>query len=395
MNPPNNPRPKHTDHRSADLSSDETARYSRHLMLPEVGLDGQKRLKASRVLVIGAGGLGSPVALYLAAAGVGTIGLADFDRVEAHNLQRQILHRDQDIGRPKIESGARTLSGINPNVRIRLHPDGVTAANVIDLFSSYDLVVDGSDNFPTRYLNTDAAHLTGRPLVYGSLFRFEGRVSLFDTRAGGPCYRCLFPAPPEPGTVPNCAEAGILGALCGVIGSLQAMEAIKSIVGIEPSLRGTLLVVDALEMQFQRLRIRSDPDCPLCSDTPIITEITPDRYEPTCSEGSRESLPPEMDPIDVHHRLETNPEDIVIDVREPFELAICRIENAMHVPMRQIPGAIDTLPQDRQIYVLCHHGHRSLRVMQFLNDQGFAKVTNIRGGIDAWARTVDASLKRY
>lgn len=391
MNPPNSPRPEHT----GDLSSDEAARYSRHLMLPEVGLDGQKRLKASRVLVIGAGGLGSPVALYLAAAGVGTIGLADFDRVEAHNLQRQILHQDKDIGRPKIESGARTLSGINPNVRIRLHPDGVTAANAIDLFSSYDLIVDGSDNFPTRYLNTDAAHLTGRPLVYGSLFRFEGQVSLFDTHAGGPCYRCLFPEPPEPGTVQNCAEAGIFGALCGVVGSLQAMEAIKSIVGIKQSLRGTLLVVDALDMQFQRLRIRPDPDCPLCSDAPIITEISPDRYEPTGSEGPREHLPPEMDPIDVHQRLETNPEDILVDVREAFELSICRIENAVHVPMRQVPGAIDTLPQDRQIYVLCHHGHRSLRVMQFLNDQGFTKVTNIRGGIDAWARTVDASLKRY
>jgi molybdopterin/thiamine biosynthesis adenylyltransferase/rhodanese-related sulfurtransferase len=395
MNPPDDPQTNQTYHQSVELSSDETARYSRHLMLPEVGLDGQKRLKASRVLVIGAGGLGSPAALYLAAAGVGTIGLADFDRVEAHNLQRQILHREEDIGRPKIESGARTLSGINPNIRIRLHPDGVTAANVIDLFSEYDLVVDGSDNFPTRYLTTDAAHLTGRPLVYGSLFRFEGQVSLFDTRAGGPCYRCLFPEPPEPGRVPNCAEAGIFGALCGVVGSLQAMEAIKSIVGIEQSLRGTLLVIDALEMQFQRLRIRPDPGCPLCSGRPTITGINPDRYEATGREETEEHLPAEMDPADVHQNLETDPEGIVVDVREPFEFAICRLENAMHIPMRQIPEAVDTLPRDRQIFVMCHHGHRSLRVMQFLNDQGFDKVTNIRGGIDAWARTVDSGMKRY
>lgn len=395
MNPPDDPQPKQTNNRSVELSSDEKARYSRHLMLPEVGLGGQKRLKASKVLVIGAGGLGSPAALYLAAAGVGTIGLADFDRVEAHNLQRQILHREEDIGRPKTESGARTLSGINPNIRIRLHPDGVTAANAIDLFSEYDLVVDGTDNFPTRYLNTDAAYLTGRPLIYGSLFRYEGQVSLFDTRAGGPCYRCLFPEPPEPGTVANCAETGIFGALCGMVGSLQAMEAIKSIVGIKPSLRGTLLVIDALEMQFQRLRIRPDPNCPLCSDAPTITAINPDRYEEICSEETEETLPAEMDPTDVHQSLETNPEGLVVDVREPFEFAICRLENAVHIPMRQIPEAIDKLPRDRQIFVMCHHGHRSLRVMQFLNDQGFSKVTNIRGGIDAWARTVDSGMKRY
>jgi adenylyltransferase/sulfurtransferase len=377
------------------LSSDEAARYSRHLMLPEIGLEGQERLKASRVLVIGAGGLGSPASLYLAAAGVGTIGLADFDRVEAHNLQRQILHRDEDVGLPKTDSGARTLSGINPNIRIRLHSDGVTASNVIDLFSSYDLIVDGSDNFPTRYLNTDAAHLTGRPLVYGSLYRFEGQVSLFDTRAGGPCYRCLFSEPPEPGTVPNCAESGILGALCGVVGSLQAMEAIKAIVGIGQSLMGTLLVIDALEMRIRRLRIKPDRECTLCSNPPTITEIRPDRYDPPGCEEPGKSLPAEMDPIDVRQLLETNPGAIIVDVREPFEFAICRVEDAIHLPMRQVPGAIDTLPRDQPIFVICHHGHRSRRVMQFLNDQGFAKVTNIRGGIDAWARTVDSSMKRY
>jgi adenylyltransferase/sulfurtransferase len=395
MNPPDNPRPKQTDHRSVELSSEETARYSRHLILPEVGLDGQRRLKASRVLVIGAGGLGSPAALYLAAAGVGTIGLADFDRVEAHNLQRQILHREEDIGRPKTESGARTLSGINPEIRVRLHPDGITATNVIDLFSKYDLLVDGTDNFPTRYLNTDAAHLTGRPLVHGSLFRYEGQVSLFDTRAGGPCYRCLFPEPPEPGAVCNCAEAGVFGALCGMVGCLQAMEAIKSIVGIEQSLRGILLVIDALEMQFKRLHIRHDPDCPLCSRKPTITGINPDRYEAKCSEETEEPLPAEMDPTDVHQHLVTDPTSIVVDVREPFESAICKLEKAVHIPMRQIPQAIDTLPRDGRIFVMCHHGHRSLRVMQFLKDQGFVKVTNIRGGIDAWARTVDPVMKRY
>jgi molybdopterin/thiamine biosynthesis adenylyltransferase/rhodanese-related sulfurtransferase len=395
MNHPDDPKSNRHEPKSAGLSSDEAARYSRHLVLSEVGLEGQVRLKASRVLVIGAGGLGCPAALYLAAAGVGTIGLADFDRVEVHNLQRQILHRDKDVGRPKIESGAQTLSDINPNTRIQLHPDGVTTANAVDLFSAYNLIVDGTDNFSARYLNTDAAHLTGRPLVYGSLFRFEGQVSVFDTRAGGPCYRCLFPEPPEPGSVPNCAEAGVFGALCGVVGSLQAMETIKLVVGMGKSLSGTLLVIDALDMQIRPLRIRPNPSCPLCSESPSITDIQPKRYEIGCAPGPEEAFSSEMGPSEVSQRLKSDPTAMILDVREPFELAICKIEGATHIPMGQVPASIDTIPRDRLLFVLCHHGHRSLRIMNYLNSQGFTKTANVRGGIDAWARTVDSTLTRY
>jgi sulfur-carrier protein adenylyltransferase/sulfurtransferase len=393
------------------LSPEETARYSRHILLPEIGEEGQQRLKAARVLVVGAGGLGSPGALYLAAAGVGTIGLADFDRVELHNLQRQVLHGTSDVGRPKTTSGAEQLHDINPHVTVIEHREGVHAENAVDLFASYDLIVDGSDNFPTRYLNTDAAFFARRPLVYGSIFKFEGQVTLFDPHGGGPCYRCLFPEPPPPGSVPNCGEAGVLGALCGVIGSLQAMEAVKYITGIPTGLRGRLLVVDALTMEFRSLKLRKDPECPLCSARPAIHAIEPDLYAGGCgapavthgdepatsfaADGNRDddAFPLE---VDVHAAADRARQGaLIVDVREPFELNICRLAGARHVPMREIPQHVEELANDRGVLVLCHTGVRSLRVTEWLREQGLDKVSNIRGGIDAWAREIDPQMMRY
>jgi len=391
------------------LSPEETARYSRHIMLAEIGEEGQRRLKAARVLVIGAGGLGSPVALYLAAAGVGTLGIADFDNVEMHNLQRQILHGQSDIHRPKIESAAATLREINPHTQVVLHPEGVTPANAVDLFSQYDLIVDGCDNFPTRYLNTDAAALARRPLVYGSIFKFEGQATVFAPHEGGPCYRCLFPEPPPPGSVPNCGEAGVLGALCGVVGSIQAMEAVKSLVGISTGLRGRLLVFDALHTEFRTLNLRKDPECPLCGTHPRITAIDPARYAEGCapvpaaassaeapppSSGADEELPLEIDVREAAQLLQSGRVHL-LDVREPYELNICKVPGAIHVPMREIPGALAELPNDRPLLVLCHHGGRSMQVTQFLRANGRPRVSNISGGIDAWARLVDPAMPRY
>lgn len=372
-------------------------------MLSEIGEEGQARLKAAKVLVIGAGGLGSPVALYLAAAGIGTLGLADFDKVELHNLQRQILHGTSDIDRPKTQSGADRLAEINPHTIVIQHTDGVTAANAVELFRQYDLIVDGSDNFPTRYLNTDASFFAKTPLVYGSIFKFEGQVTVFDPHAGGPCYRCLFPEPPPPGAVPNCGEAGVLGALCGVVGSVQAMETIKRIAGVKTGLGGRLLVFDALATEFRSLNLRKDPDCPLCSANATILDIDPERYAEGCApasadessaETSREELPLEVDCV-AASRMHRSGEGVVLDVREPYELNVCRISDAIHVPMRQIPSALGSLPNDRPLLVVCHHGIRSMQVTQFLRANGHENVTNVRGGIDAWAREVDTSMQRY
>lgn len=376
------------------LSPAESARYSRHLMLPEIGPEGQRRLKASRVLVIGAGGLGSPAAIYLAAAGVGKIGLADHDRVETHNLQRQILHGDGDIGRSKVDSARETLAAINPHIALQFHADGITPSNAMDLVSQYDLVVDGSDNFPTRYLVTDACHLARRPLVHGSVYRFEGQVSVFDPHSGGPCYRCLFPQPPQGDARPNCAEAGVLGALCGLIGSLQAVETVKTLLGIGRSAAGTLLVIDALNFEFRSLRIDPDPQCPLCSTSPTITSI---QTESTEDVSTDKQLPneDEMDPIAVSRYLASDPDAVVVDVREPAELAVCRLDGSTDIPMRQIPESLDSLPRDHPLFILCHHGNRSRMVVRYLRQQGFEPVINIRGGINTWAQTVDPSLARY
>jgi adenylyltransferase/sulfurtransferase len=398
-----------TDAPTDALSSSELARYSRHILLPGVGVEGQRKLAAARVLVVGAGGLGSPAALYLAAAGVGTIGIADFDRVELHNLQRQILHDTAAIGRPKVESAAARLRALNPHIRLATHAEGVTAANALAFFRGYDVIVDGTDNFPTRYLNNDAAVLAGRPLVYGSIFQFEGQVSVFDPAHGAPCYRCLFPSPPPPGSVPNCGEAGVLGALCGTIGSLQALEAIKLILGVGEPLRGRLVVFDALAHSFRTLNLRRDPACPLCGPSPRIRELRAEEYSFGCAPPSaspapapsasndgpgEEAIPAEIDVASARTQLACGAATL-LDVREPHEHAICQIPGSMLLPMRQVPAALAQLPRDRNLLVLCHHGARSLRVTQFLRANGFARAINIGGGIDAWAAELDESLQRY
>jgi len=387
-----------------ELSPAELSRYSRHILLDEIGVDGQRRLAGARVLVVGAGGLGSPAALYLAAAGVGTLGLADLDRVEEHNLQRQILHDTAAVGDWKVESAARRLAALNPHVRVVRHAEGVTPANALALCSAYDLVVDGSDNFPTRFLLNDAAFLTRRPLVHGSIFKFEGQVAVFDPARGGPCYRCLFPEAPPPGSVPACGEAGVLGALCGVIGSLQALEAVKTLLGIGESLRARLLVVDALTLAVRTLRLQPDPACPLCGAHPAIRGIDAAGYAPGCAapapgragRGESAGLPEEVSVEEARRLLDVpGGRALVLDVREAFEEKICRIEGSTHVPVRELPARLADLPRDRRILVLCHHGGRSRQAVRYLRAQGFPEVSNIEGGIDAWAARIDSAMRRY
>ncbi len=389
---------------SPSLSPAELARYSRHILLPEIGVAGQQKLAAARVLVIGAGGLGSPAALYLAAAGVGTLGIADFDRVEAHNLQRQLLHDDQAIGQPKVSSAARRLRATNPFGKIVEHPEGVTVSNALTLFSSYDIIVDGTDTFATRYLNNDAAVLTRRPLVHGSVYKFEGQLTVFDSAAGAPCYRCLFPVPPAPGTVPNCGEAGVLGALCGVIGSLQALETIKLITGIGDPLRGRLLTYDALGQNFRTLKISRAPDCPVCGAQPKITALDPSHYDFSCAPvlpKNTAAMPDQSVPLEItveetQRLLASAPADtLLIDVREAYEVEICRIAGAGLIPLRQIPEHLATLPHDKHLLIHCHHGGRSLRATEFLRAKGFPRVSNVAGGIDAWAERLDPAMRRY
>lgn len=396
---------------ATNLSADQLARYSRHLVLREVGLSGQEKLADARVLVIGLGGLGSPVGLYLAAAGVGTLGLAEMDRVEAHNLQRQVLHDTDHIGKPKMESGRQRLCALNPDLRIEPHPGGITTDNAVDLIGQYDLVIDGSDNFPTRYLVNDAAFLAGKPLIYGSIFQFEGQVSLFHPASGAPCYRCLFPRMPEPGAVPNCDEAGVFGALCGVIGSYQSMEAIKWIVGIGESLAGRLLVFDALSARIRTLNLKRDPRCPLCGENPEIRSIEDGNYAFSCEVPSTESAVSTLPDPSVSaetHPLELTVEDaaarrnlpepdrpLFLDVREPYEVGICTIEGSRNLPLGQIRQRYAELPRDRPILAYCHHGMRSLRATEFLRSQGYDAVSNIAGGIDAWAERIDPQMRRY
>jgi adenylyltransferase/sulfurtransferase len=386
------------------LSPAELARYSRHILLDQIGVSGQQKLAAARVLIIGAGGLGSPAALYLAAAGIGTIGIADFDRVEEHNLQRQLLHDGASVGELKVDSALRRLNATNPFINVVRHGEGVTAANAIALFADYDIIVDGTDNFGSRYLNNDAAFFAKRPLVYGSVFKFDGQVAVFDPAGGGPCYRCLFPEPPAAGSVPGCGEAGVLGALCGVIGSLQALEVVKYVTGIGETLRGQLLTYNALGQEFQRLRLPRDPGCPLCGAQPSIRELAAERYEAAvCAPNSTSApnMPEEEFPLDVSvaeaKRLrDASPEStVIIDVREPYELEICRLAETEDIPMRQIPEQLDALPRDKHLLILCHSGGRSRRVTEFLRARGLARVSNIAGGIDAWAEEIDPTLRRY
>ena len=383
-----------------NLSPAELSRYSRHILLGEIGLEGQQRLRAAKVLVIGAGGLGSPAALYLAAAGVGTLGIVDFDKVEEHNLQRQLLHTNQSIGVQKTKSAQQRLHEVNPLITVRTHETAVTAENALALFAQYDVIVDGSDNFGTRYLNNDAAFFARKPLVYGSVFKFEGQVAVFAPSRGGPCYRCLFPEPPAAGSVPNCGEAGVLGALCGVIGSLQALEAMKLIAGFGEPLIGRMLTYDGLTQSFRTLVLPRDESCPLCGNTPQITELIAKNYDFTCmappAADTTGDYPIEIPVEEASALLAKTPGGtVLIDVREPHEVQICRLSAGQHIPMRQIPENLPTLPRDKHLLILCHHGGRSRRVTEYLRQQGFDAVTNIAGGIDAWAERIEPGMRRY
>ena len=383
---------------NASLSPEELSRYSRHIRLPQVGVAGQSKLSQARVLVIGMGGLGSPVSLYLAAGGVGTLGLADFDKVEEHNLQRQVLHTQAAVGHSKLDSAAERLRALNRGCQLELHRGGITLDNAVGLISQYDLVVDGSDNFPTRYLVNDACFFAKRPLVYGSIFQFEGQVSLFEPHAGGPCYRCLFPQIPEPGTVPNCEQAGVFGALCGIVGSHQAMEALKYLLGIGESLRGRLLVIDALNTRLRTLNLKKDPQCPLCGSSPAITDLQAGNYEFSCETDDQPQTEEDLMEIDIaatKSRLESADTPVLLDVREGFEREICQIDGSSHIPLGQLPQQYGALPEDREIIVYCHHGARSLRAAKFLRDRGYEKAVSMAGGIDQWAREIDTAMTRY
>lgn len=376
------------------LGAQEIRRYSRHLILPEVGTEGQKRLKAAKVLMIGTGGLGSPLGLYLAAAGVGTLGIVDFDVVDESNLQRQVLFGISDVGKPKIEAAAARLRDINPHIQIVPYETRLESSNALDLFRDYDLVVDGTDNFPTRYLVNDACVLLGKPNVYGSIFRFEGQVSVF-WGAKGPCYRCLFPEPPPPGLVPSCAEGGVLGVLPGIIGALQANEVIKLIVGAGDPLIGRLVLFDALKLRFRELKLRKDPNCPICSEHPTQTGLID--YEQFC--GIEPEAPQEDDfEIEVTDlaRWRNEGRDIVLlDVRTPQEYQIARIEGAILIPLQELPDRLNELDTASMIVAQCHGGVRSAQAVHFLRQHGFAKTRNLAGGIDAWSREVDPGVPRY
>jgi adenylyltransferase/sulfurtransferase len=387
-------------HETPDLNSEELVRYSRHLILPDVGVDGQRRLKSSRVLLIGAGGLGSPTALYLAAAGVGTLGIVDFDRVDASNLQRQIIHGTSDIGRPKIESARDRLREINPHVHVEGFNQPFTSENALEIARDFDVIVDGTDNFHTRYLTNDTAVLLGKPNVYGSIFRFEGQASVFAT-PDGPCYRCLFREPPPPGLVPSCAEGGVLGILPGLIGTIQATETIKLLLGIGSSLAGRLLLVDTLEMRFRTVTVRRDPACPACG-TREITELID--YEQFCgsplphkAETVAESVNgvEQVTPGDLKARLERGDDMQLIDVREPFEWNIAHLEGARLLPMAEVPDRLNTIDRDRQVVLYCKTGRRSQRAAEFLLDSGFARVAHLAGGIYRWADEVDPTVPKY
>jgi adenylyltransferase/sulfurtransferase len=380
-----------------ELSNAEIRRYSRHLIMPEVTLEGQRRLKGASVLLVGAGGLGSPLALYVAAAGVGRIGIVDFDVVDESNLQRQVLHGQRSVGRPKLESARERLEDLNPHVVIETHETRLTSENALDLVADYDIVADGTDNFPTRYLVNDASVLTGRPNVYASIFRFEGQASVF-AAPGGPCYRCLYPEPPPPGLVPSCAEGGVLGILPGLLGTIQATEVIKLILGAGEPLIGRLLLVDALGMSFRTLQLRRDPDCPVCGDDPTITELID--YEEFCGIGPAVEAAPEtgVDEIAVNEvaaALDRGEDVTILDVREPHEWQICHIEGAELLPLSELPARVHELDSSRTYYVHCKTGVRSARAIEFLQEAGFTRLRNVRGGIKAWADEVDPSMPTY
>ncbi len=380
---------------AATLSNEEILRYSRHLIMPEVGMVGQQKLKAARVLCIGAGGLGSPLALYLAAAGVGTLGIVDFDVVDFTNLQRQIIHTTADVGRKKLDSAADKLKAINPFVQVKTFETRLSSENALDLFREFDIIADGTDNFPTRYLVNDACVLMGKPNVYGSIFRFEGQASVFATEQG-PCYRCLYPEPPPPGLVPSCAEGGVLGILPGLVGVMQATEVIKLILGQGEPLIGRLLLIDALAMKFRELKLRKNPDCPACGKHPTVSKLID--YNEFCGirgeEKPVEAGIPEMQVEELKRRLDAGDDLFVLDVREPHEYQICHIGGYL-IPLGDLPKRVNELDSSREIVAHCRSGVRSAKAVGFLQQAGFRKVHNLAGGILAWADRVDPKVPKY
>ena len=382
------------------LTHEEVARYSRHLIMPEVGMEGQLKLKAARALCIGVGGLGSPVLLYLAAAGVGTLGLVDFDEVDYSNLHRQIIHGTPDVGRSKLDSAKARINALNPEVEVVTHEMALSSENALGLFADYDLVVDGTDNFPTRYLVNDACVIGGKPNVYGSIFRFEGQASVFATK-DGPCYRCMFPEPPPPGLVPSCAEGGVLGILPGVVGMLQATEAIKLILGVGESLVGRFLLFDALKMRFRELKVRKDPDCPVCGEHPTVTQLID--YEQFCgiaptATAAATSSPEDADEATVEElktRLDRHESFLLLDVREPQEFEICRIPGSVLIPLGDLPSRLFELEGRDDMIVHCKSGVRSGKAVKLLREAGYSKARNLKGGILAWINRIDPTLPKY
>ena len=390
-----------SDHRltGLDFSNDEIARYSRHLIMPEVTLEGQKRLKAASILCIGTGGLGSPIALYLAAAGIGRLGLVDFDVVDFSNLQRQILHGTDDVGRKKLNSAKDRIKAVNPNVKVDLHDCLFRSENAMQIVQDYDIVVDGTDNFPTRYLSNDVCVLARKPNVYGSIFRFDGQCTVFAPHLGGPCYRCMFPEPPPPGMVPSCAEGGVLGVLPGIIGVLQAIEAIKLIIGIGDSLIGRLVSFDALKIRFKEFKIRKDPKCPICGDHPSIHELID--YDQFCgipqadAEAAKEMDVPTISPAELKAKLDRHEKFVLVDVREPFEYDICNIPGSKLIPLGELPARLSELDSADDIVLHCKVGGRSAKALKVLQEAGFRKLRNLRGGITAWSDEVDPTVPKY
>ncbi|MCL6505964.1 MAG: molybdopterin-synthase adenylyltransferase MoeB [Bryobacteraceae bacterium] len=380
------------------LSNEEILRYSRHLIMPEVGMEGQLKLKSASVLLVGTGGLGAPVGLYLAAAGVGRIGLVDFDVVDLTNLQRQVIHGTKDVGRKKLDSAMERMRDINPHVELVPHEVRLSSENALEILKGYDIVVDGTDNFPTRYLVNDACVLLGKPNVYGSIFRFEGQATVF-AYPGGPCYRCLYPEPPPPGLVPSCAEGGILGILPGLIGVIQATETVKLILGKGEPLVGRLLLYDALAMRFRELKLRRNADCPVCGDRPTIRELID--YEQFCGIGRQEPAPQpglsewEIDPVEVKAKMDRGERFVLIDVREPHEYQICRIPGARLIPLGELPRRVHELDSADEIIAHCRSGVRSAKAVDFLRQAGFRKVKNLKGGILAWSDKVDPTVPKY
>ena len=382
-----------------EFSNDEIARYSRHLIMPEVTLEGQKRLKAASVLCIGAGGLGSPIALYLAAAGIGRMGLVDGDTVDFSNLQRQILHGTKDVGRKKLNSAKDRIREVNPNVQVDLYDTFFTAENAREIVEPYDIVIDGTDNFPTRYLSNDICVFLKKPNVYGSIFRFDGQCTVFAPHLGGPCYRCMFPEPPPPGMVPSCAEGGVLGVLPGIIGVMQAIEAVKLIMGIGESLMGRMIAFDALKMKFREFKLRKDPKCPVCSENPTITELID--YDQFCgipqAKAAEEAEPhvPSVTVQELKAKQDRGDKFVLLDVREPYEWDICRIPGAKLIPLGNLPSRMSELDSADEILLQCKSGARSARALRLLQEAGFSKLANVEGGITAWAEQIDMSVPKY